>query len=98
MTSSRRKADRPASTSSAQRQTAGQPFDFVITDLGMPYVDGRQVASAIKGMSKSTQVVLLTGWGRRMNAAGEMPECVDHLLGKPPKLDELRATLGTYRA
>jgi signal transduction histidine kinase len=76
-----------------EAQSLGQPFDFVITDLGMPYVDGRQVARAVKGMSRSTQVVLLTGWGRRMNAAGEMPECVDHLLGKPPKLEELRATL-----
>ncbi|MBU6401461.1 MAG: GAF domain-containing protein, partial [Verrucomicrobia bacterium] len=26
----------------------GQPFDAVLTDLGMPYVDGRQVARAIK--------------------------------------------------
>ncbi len=71
----------------------GRPFDFVITDLGMPYVDGRQVARAVKAMSHSAQVVLLTGWGRRMNANGEKPECVDHLLGKPPKLEELRAAL-----
>ena len=41
-------------------QTGGQPFDFVITDLGMPYVDGRQVALAVKDVSKSTRVVLLT--------------------------------------
>jgi signal transduction histidine kinase/ActR/RegA family two-component response regulator len=74
-------------------QSEGRPFDFVITDLGMPYVDGRQVALAVKGMSESTRVVLLTGWGRRMNAAGDIPEGVDHLLGKPPKLEELRATL-----
>jgi signal transduction histidine kinase/CheY-like chemotaxis protein len=72
----------------------GRPFDFVITDLGMPYVDGRQVARAVKEMSQSAQVVLLTGWGRRMNDAGEKPECVDHLLGKPPKLEELRTALG----
>ena len=27
-----------------------QPFSAVITDLGMPHVDGRQVAAAIKGI------------------------------------------------
>lgn len=78
-------------------QTGGRPFDFVITDLGMPYVDGRQVARAVKDMSKSARVVLLTGWGRRMNAAGEIPDGVDHLLGKPPKLEELREALAITR-
>ena len=32
----------------AQRTERGEPFAVVITDLGMPYVDGRKVASAIK--------------------------------------------------
>jgi len=68
-------------------------FAVVITDLGMPYVDGNQVARAVKSTSPSTRVVLLTGWGRRMNADGNMPEGVDHLLGKPPELSELRAVL-----
>jgi len=26
----------------------GEPFAVVLTDMGMPYVDGRKVASAIK--------------------------------------------------
>ncbi len=68
-------------------------FAVVITDLGMPYVDGNQVARAVKTMSPSTPVVLLTGWGRRMNADGDTPPSVDHLLGKPPELNELRAVL-----
>jgi hypothetical protein len=32
-----------------------------------------------------------------MNAAGEIPEGVDHLLGKPPKLEELREALAITR-
>ena len=71
----------------------GQPFDAVITDLGMPNIDGRQVAQAIKAVRPHTLVVMLTGWGRRMNADGERPPHVDHLLSKPPKLAELRAAL-----
>ena len=69
----------------------GRPFDLVITDLGMPYVDGRRVAEAIKTASASTPVVMLTGWGERMAADGDIPAHVDLVLGKPPKLRELRA-------
>jgi PAS domain S-box-containing protein len=68
-------------------------FAVVITDLGMPYVDGRKVASAIKNDSPSTPVILLTGWGQRLVAEGDVPPHVDRVLNKPPKLKELRAAL-----
>lgn len=61
----------------------GQPFDLVLTDLGMPGLDGRQVALRIKAMSPATPVVMLTGWGRRMEEDGDIPAHVDRLLGKP---------------
>ena len=75
------------------RHAAGQPFDAVITDLGMPHVDGNQVARAVKELAPQAYVILLTGWGRRMTAQGEAPRNVDQILGKPPELDELRAAL-----
>jgi CheY-like chemotaxis protein len=68
-------------------------FAVVITYLGMPYVDGRKVASAIKTDSPSTPVILLTGWGQRLIAEGDIPPHVDRVLNKPPKLRELRAAL-----
>jgi len=71
----------------------GAPFDVVITDLGMPGVDGRRVAAAIKRASHATPVILLTGWGERLRAEEETPIGVDHVLSKPPKLKELRAAL-----
>ena len=67
-------------------------FDVVITDLGMPYVDGRKVAAAVKA-SSGTPVILLTGWGQRLVADGEIPAHVDHVLSKPPKLRDMRAAL-----
>jgi len=72
---------------------AGQPFAAVITDLGMPYVDGRTVASAVKATSPATPVILLTGWGQRLVLEGDVPPHVDRVLNKPPKLYELRAAL-----
>ncbi|MCS6858876.1 MAG: response regulator, partial [Abditibacteriales bacterium] len=44
-------------------QDRGEPFDVVMTDLGMPYVDGREVARMVKEVSSHTPVLLLTGWG-----------------------------------
>jgi len=49
------------------------PFSLVITDLGMPYTDGRKVATAIKTVSPLTPVILLTGWGQRMIEEGDAP-------------------------
>jgi CheY-like chemotaxis protein len=74
-------------------EKSGQPFEVVITDLGMPYVDGREVASAIKAGSPSTPVILLTGWGQGLAAEGDIPPQVDRVLNKPPRLWELRAAL-----
>jgi CheY-like chemotaxis protein/anti-sigma regulatory factor (Ser/Thr protein kinase) len=68
-------------------------FAVVITDLGMPYVDGRKVAGAVKANSASTPVILLTGWGQRLVAEEGVPSNVDCVLSKPPKLRELRNAL-----
>jgi CheY-like chemotaxis protein len=76
-----------------EAQTRGELFNAVLTDLGMPYVDGRKVASAIKAASPFTPVILLTGWGQRLVAEGDVPADVDQVLNKPPKLRDLRAAL-----
>ena len=72
---------------------ANEPFAVVITDLGMPYLDGRQVASTVKNLSPTTPIILLTGWGQRLVGEGEIPQHVDYVLSKPPKLRELREAL-----
>jgi nitrogen-specific signal transduction histidine kinase/ActR/RegA family two-component response regulator len=69
-----------------------EPFAAVITDLGMPNVDGRAVASVIRAAAPTTPVVLLTGWGHGLQG-DKKPEYVDHVLSKPPRLAELRAAL-----
>ncbi len=74
-------------------QAKGEPFAVVITDLGMPHMDGRKVAAAIKALAPGTSVILLTGWGQRMMADGDAPSSVDRILAKPPRLRELRLAL-----
>jgi signal transduction histidine kinase/ActR/RegA family two-component response regulator len=70
-----------------------EPFVAVITDLGMPRVDGRQVAAAIKAKVPDTTVVMLTGWGQRLADSGDVPACVDRILSKPPNIWNLRDAL-----
>lgn len=66
----------------------------MITDLGMPYVDGHKLADAVKTTSPQTPVVLLTGWGKRLMADNQTPQHIDAVLSKPPKVPDLRAALG----
>jgi CheY-like chemotaxis protein len=70
-----------------------EPFAAVITDLGMPHVDGRAVAAAVKSIRPDIPVILLTGWGHRLLTENDVPRAVDRVLGKPPTVATLRAVL-----
>jgi signal transduction histidine kinase len=79
------------------RQTS-EPFDIVITDLGMPYVDGRQVVDSVRASTPDTPIIMLTGWGQQPAADNERTPRVDRLLSKPPRLQELRSALAELTA
>jgi signal transduction histidine kinase/CheY-like chemotaxis protein len=66
--------------------------DSVVLDIGMPGMDGYQVAQRIRASARHQDVLIiaLTGWGqdqdhRRSEAAG-----IDHHVVKPPDIDKLR--------
>ena len=92
-----------AGATASRRSTAragGAGFDAVVTDLGMPGVDGRALARAVKLASPSTPVVLLSGWGEGLQAGARRQPDIDLVLAKPPNLRELRevlARLGSQR-
>jgi DNA-binding NarL/FixJ family response regulator len=56
----------------------------------MPFVDGRAVAAAVKNLSPSTPLLLLTGWGERLQTEQTIPPNVDRVVSKPPRMVELR--------
>ena len=74
----------------------GEVFAAVITDLGMPHIDGRKVAAEVKAISPATPVLLLTGWGQGLLAEADIPPHVDQVLSKPPKLREIREALAQH--
>ncbi len=71
----------------------GNAFDAVITDLGMPEMDGKELAEMIKSLSPSTPVLMLTGWGKQMSLSQEEVPQVDMIMAKPPKPAELESAL-----
>jgi signal transduction histidine kinase/ActR/RegA family two-component response regulator len=77
-------------------QQSEQAFPVVITDLGMPHVDGRAVAAAISAAAPGTAIIMLTGWGQRLVASGDLPPGVSVVMSKPPKVAELRQWLAEF--
>ena len=73
--------------------SSGEAFTVVMTDLGMPYVNGRKVAAAVKEAAPSTPVIMLTGWGQAMDTGADSNSHIDEILSKPPKLREVREAL-----
>ncbi|HUE35879.1 MAG TPA: response regulator, partial [Candidatus Acidoferrum sp.] len=74
-------------------KSRNRPYEAVITDLGMPGLDGRQVAKAIKAESADTPIIMLTGWGATMKQENEKAAEVDVLIEKPPNIQQLQETL-----
>jgi len=70
-----------------------QPYEVVITDLGMPDIDGHHVARTIKAESPNTPVIMMTGWGMTTGDDGEIAAEVDAVIGKPPRMQELNDLL-----
>jgi PAS domain S-box-containing protein len=74
---------------------ADQPFDIVITDLGLG--EGRtgwQVAEEVRKRWPTVRVVLATGWGAGIDPAEARERGVDAVLAKPYAPQELRQLVG----
>jgi len=66
-----------------------QPYEVVITDLGMPDIDGQCVARTIKAESPNTPIIILTGRDTIAKEGGAMASAVDAVVDKPPRMQEL---------
>ena len=88
-------------TTAAKGEEAVEVFDpslhdVVITDLGMPRMNGWEVAERVKAKSPDTPVFLLTGWGESV-AAHEGSQFVDRVIAKPVSAEALMEQLAELR-
>lgn len=65
-------------------------FDIVITDLMMGIVDGMQVLEFARSNSPDTQVIIITGFGKKETAAEALRKGAFAFVIKPFKIDELK--------
>ena len=70
-----------------------ESFDVVFTDLGMPEVNGWDLALGVKARRPATPVVLVTGWGYQLEGGAAHAHGVDFVLPKPFSLEEVEQVL-----
>ena len=70
-----------------------EPFDLVVTDLGMPGQSGWDVAKVVKQRRPDVPVLLNTGWADQIARDEAAARDIDGLLPKPFTRDELAGTL-----
>lgn len=64
--------------------------DVVLLDIGMPFMDGYEVARRIRRRhGKSVLLIALTGWGQEEDIRRAERAGFDHHLVKPPDLEKL---------
>ena len=85
----------PSGADAIGRFTAGERFDLVLCDIGMPGIDGWQVAREVHSISPRTQLYLVSGWAREIRSEEVQRAGASGLLAKPLSLDTLRAVLAT---
>ncbi len=70
------------------------PPDLVLSDLGMPGMNGWDVARTVHARHPHVPVVLLTGWGREISAAQMRENGIAAVLAKPLEGPALRQAVG----
>jgi two-component system, OmpR family, response regulator len=83
-----------ASGAEGLRRFSEQAVDVVVTDVGMPGMDGLEVARAAKELAPQVPVVVVTGHSERDDITRAQGKVVDAVLVKPVDPDALTGVVG----
>lgn len=65
-------------------------YDLVVTDIGMPGMNGWELADKIKELYKGEiKVAVLTGWGDQIDDDEKQRHGVSFIIGKPFKIEQI---------
>ena len=70
----------------------GDPIDLVLTDLGMPEMNGWEVARITKEKVPHLPVVLITGWRLSLDEKKIKESGIDGVIGKPFQVSDILDT------
>jgi CheY-like chemotaxis protein len=71
-------------------------FDMVLTDLGMPAMNGWEVAKCVKHKVPRIPVGLITGWGTQLDEEKIKESGVDLVIGKPFQVKDILDAVSHY--
>jgi len=72
-------------------------YEIVITDLGMPEMNGLELASRLKNINPSTQIILMSGWGLNLDER-DTANIVDFFISKPFSIEKIIYTISESTA
>lgn len=86
--------DGPTALEAARNQRP----EFVFLDLGLPGMDGYQVARVLKEeMGDAVRIIAVTGYGKPEDRERSLEAGCEHHLVKPPELRVIESLLGRGR-
>jgi CheY-like chemotaxis protein len=71
---------------------ANQPIDVIVTDLGMPGINGIELASRVASVKPHVAVVLMTAWA--VDFGPEPPPGIGSIVAKPATMVALQQAVG----
>lgn len=72
-------------------------FDFVVTDLAMPKLNGLQLTRICKSLHPEIPVLMVTGWGVLLTEEELAEHGVDAVISKPVRMTEFLSTVSTLK-
>lgn len=73
--------------------SSGRRYDLILCDVGMPEMNGWQVAEQVRRLAPEARFLLLTGWAQEIPRDDPKRRLVDGILAKPLDLPGLRRVL-----
>ncbi|HEQ98999.1 MAG TPA: response regulator [candidate division Zixibacteria bacterium] len=64
-------------------------YDILITDLGLPDIDGWEVARRARSINPNLPVIVITGWGVKNDQVRDNRDLADYVLAKPFRMEQL---------
>ncbi|WP_460119426.1 response regulator [Pseudomonas sp. H3_G09] len=64
---------------------AGKPIDLMMTDHGLPGMDGRELAEKARELRPALPILFASGYAETIQVPGDM-----YVIGKPFSIDQLR--------
>jgi CheY-like chemotaxis protein len=82
-----------ASGAEALRKYAEQSFDVVLTDLGMPGMNGLELAEKIQAIKPGARIIIITGWPLQLSPEQRRQCGIEAVLNKPITAKELLSAI-----